>query len=109
MPTAVASPPEDRRLCPECGLSSDKLYSAVIAGTYYSDRCNVCIGKKKQGIPSSSTRKDYRIRRQQEDHRKDLIQSYRQDGINPDFIKAYPEKAKERFTPEQLREAERKL
>lgn len=94
-------------VCSNCKLKSDRLISAVINGKYIKDQCEICLGLARKEVPASSTRVDFRIRRQQEDHRRDILQPYANGKPSREFIKAYPDKAKNYFTPEQITKAER--
>lgn len=94
-------------VCSNCKLKSDRLISAVINGKYIKDQCEICLGLARKEVPASSTRVDFRIRRQQEDHRKDLLNPYKNGYPNHDFIKAYPDKAPNYFTEKQIHDAER--
>lgn len=94
-------------ICPVCNKEAIKLTSAVVNNKYLSDRCDACLSKLVTEQPTSSTNKDYRIRRQQEDHRADMLQPYVNGKVNMDFARVYKDKAKDYFTDEQLRKAER--
>ena len=91
-------------ICSHCNNETPKLYSAVVDNEYVTDRCSNCLQTK--ALPASSTRADYRKRRQQENHREDMIQPWSdQHEPNPEFVKSYPEKAQDYYTKEQIRKA----
>ncbi len=90
--------------CPVCKLKADELYAGVVNGKYMSDRCDICYGLNKQQTPTSMTRGDYRKDRQREDHRKSMIQPYKGADPNPEFAVAYPERAKEYYNDDQMRQ-----
>lgn len=94
-------------ICPVCKQEASKLTSAVVNGKYLSDRCDKCLSVDVSEQPISSTNKDYRIRRQQEDHRADMLQPYVNGKVNMDFARVYKDKAKDYFTEEELHKAER--
>lgn len=53
-------------------------------------------------IPTYTMGKSHRIQEQRDKGAKDLIQPFVGNSINPDFAKAYPDKAKNYFTKKEL-------
>lgn len=92
-------------ICPVCKQEKPKLSSAVVNGVYLSRRCDDCIAMPKQR--SHGGAKEFDRNRQRRDYRKDLVQGMVNGKPNPDFLKAYPDKAKERFTSDEIRDIER--
>lgn len=93
------------RICNFCGLRKPEadFHSAIVDGVYVPERCGKCFAQFEQ--PRHSEAAAFNREKDQEDHLRDIIQPYLADGItpNPEFIHAYPVKAKELyFTPEQL-------
>lgn len=77
--------------------------ATVIAGVYYPRLCNICKTRLLQPQSPSSGAADWARGRDAEDHEWDIQQPYSNGQINPGFIKAYPDKARSMFTPEELR------
>lgn len=69
--------------------------SAIINGKFYKD-------KKPEGIKNNDQFKAYRHEMQRLDHRKDLIQPRVNGKPNPEFIREYPENAKQYFSKEDI-------
>lgn len=77
--------------------------AAVIQGVYYAHLCGICeVRLNKRQTPSSGAA-DWARGRDYEDHLHDIVQPYTDGHANPDFIKAYPDKARQMFSEEELR------
>lgn len=73
---------------------------AVLAGVF-GQACRLCRNKHSR-LPSADAAQYHRDR-DREDHLKDLIQPWTKDQKpNTEFIRNYPEQAKDYFTDEQL-------
>ena len=94
-------------ICPICRYETDRLVSQAVNGTFLSDRCTDCMKMYTYQQPISSTNQDYRIRRQQEDHRADILQPYKDGKPNMDFVRVYKDRIDDYFTREELKKAER--
>lgn len=92
-------------ICPVCKQEKPSLSSAVVNGVYLSRRCDDCLAMPK-GKPHAGS-KEFDRERQRKNFRKDLIQGMVNGKPNADFLRAYPDKAHERFTPEEIRDLER--
>lgn len=100
--------------CSNCGLRAH-----YIQQTEDGERCENCGGfSVSQGSHVSGilTRNSYRVRRQQSRHEGDMVQPHvwdkasRKHVINPDFIKLYPDKAKDIYRePEMVQSGYTKL
>lgn len=77
--------------------------SAIVAGKYYKDICNICHSALMHDQRVSSGAAEYNRARDLEDHEADVQQPYVGGKPNPAFIRLYPDKAKELFTPDELR------
>lgn len=88
--------------CPTCTKEVDTLRSSVHNGKYVSARCENCLASYKQ---SAVYARKHARDRDREDHRKDTIQRFEGDKVNPDFVRAYPKEAATQFGPEILRKS----
>lgn len=90
--------------CPECQEEAPRLKQGVYHGKYISPRCPACfVGatyQRAKEIGSAQFSRD----RQRDDYRKDIIQRYDGSKINPEFVEAYPEKAAEYFSEDELKQ-----
>lgn len=87
--------------CPVCDRKVDNLSSGIKNGVYISERCDRCMANNKQFADYA---RKYNRDRGREDYRKDIIQGYEGDKVNPEFIKAYPKEAEERWGKDVLRD-----
>lgn len=94
-------------VCPICKLDKPSISSAVIDGEYYSKRCDACLGLKVQ--KPTNTAREFDRNRQRKDFAKDIVQGMVNGKPNADFLKAYPDKAKERFTEQEIRNMQRNI
>lgn len=92
--------------CPKCGKEDAIIHP--VYGTLQGKRCRDEDRKKVGAIQTpprflTQTMTD-RITEQQIKYEKDIIQPYAGDGKSPDpeFVKAYPQQAREYFSQEQL-------
>lgn len=92
-------------ICPVCKHDKPSLSSAVVNGAYLSRRCNDCLAIPKARAHSGAS--EFDRDRQRKNYRKDLIQGMVNGKPNPDFLKAYPDKAKSRYSDTEIRDMER--
>lgn len=92
-------------ICPVCKQDKPSLSSAVVNGVYLSRRCDDCLAIPK--AQSHSGAGEFKRNEQRHNFRKDLIQGMVDGKPNADFLKAYPDKAHERFTEQEIRDLER--
>lgn len=71
--------------------------SAIINGKFIK-------GINTGAIEISSQYKQYSHEMQRLDHRKNIIQPYKQNKPNPEFIRSYPEESKKYFNQQQIEE-----
>lgn len=83
------------QVCPQCGQVADGLYTAIKDGAYVSSRCEKCLANFTR---SAQFARKYERDRQREDYRKDIIQPW-----EPEFVKAYPDKAREYYNDDAMR------
>lgn len=92
--------------CPRCGKEPANIDPTF--GVLPGDKCQT----EDAALDSPTTpefynlSKQHRVQEQRDAHGRDLIQPFigkKGDQPNPDFVKAYPDKAKDYFTPEQLK------
>ena len=68
-----------------------KTKAAVINGVYITG-CSQCLNTtQSSGLFAAKWKRD----RSRENHRADIVQRYLGDKINPEWVKLYPDKAKE--------------
>jgi hypothetical protein len=81
-------------------------FSAVINGQYHKDLCAACLAKLQDNSPSSGHAS---FNRQQDliDHQADVQQPYVGGRPNEQFIQAYPKKAREIFSNDEIRNSGR--
>lgn len=72
--------------------------AAVVNGRYISG-CATCLNTKKQ---ASLYARKWQRDRMKEDHRKDLLQRYDGDKLNPDFVKEHEQQIKEQYGQKRL-------
>lgn len=94
-------------ICPVCKEDKPSLSSAVVDGEFKSKRCDNCLGLKLQKPHRGA--KEYDRERQRKDFRKDIVQRRINGVANPEFLKAYPDKARESFSPDEIRNIERNI
>lgn len=92
-------------ICPVCQKDKPSLSSAVVNDVYLSRRCDDCLNIPKAKAHGGA--KEFDRNRQRKNFGKDLIQGMVNDKPNADFLKAYPDKAKSRYTDEEIRDMER--
>lgn len=77
--------------------------TAVINGVFQEEVCLFCTHTLRSTLGSSAT---YSRQRDREDHRKDIIQPWAKgEAPNRDFIQAYPDKARDYFNEEELKQS----
>jgi hypothetical protein len=78
-------------------------HSAVLHGQYYKNLCSDCLTRLQANSPSSGHAS---FNRQQDyiDHQADVLQPHAGGKPHTAFIRAYPDKARAMFTPEEIRE-----
>jgi len=90
----------------KCTLNCPReaIKSAVIGGVYYPNICHAHISQLSKKQRPSSGHAAWERGRDLEDHEADIAQPYSADGKpNPVFIRAYPEKARQHFSDEEIR------
>lgn len=95
-----------KQKCPRDGCNND----AIIDTTLGVLPCQKCQDEDAETPINDSPEfynatKQHRIQEQRDKHNADIMQPWasgKDVKPNPDFVKAYPEKAKDYFTPEQL-------
>lgn len=92
-------------ICTICTLDKPSLSSAVVNGVYVSRRCDDCLNLPKSKPHGGA--QEFDRDRQRKSYRKDLIQGMVNGKPNKDFIKAYPDKAKIRYSDSEIRDMER--
>ncbi len=90
-----------KKECPICSRQVDILRSGIKGREYLSNRCDKCFSN--YGRISAYARK-YNRDRGREDYRKDIIQRFEGDKINPDFVEAYREQSQKEFGNEVVRD-----
>ena len=86
--------------CDNCQSLEPTLTIAIVGGKFGS-YCNSCVAGINRMANAGSA--SYNRDRDRENHQRDLIQPWTPDGTpNKEFIRQYPEQARENFTPEQL-------
>lgn len=83
------------KLCTVCGKQVDQLLTAIRGDVYISERCEKCLANFTR---SAQFARKYERDRQREDYRKDIIQPF-----DPEFVKAYPDKAREYYNDDAMR------
>ena len=61
-------------------------------------------GSAPKGVNINSQYKAYRQDQDRLDHAKDIIQPYKGNNPNPEFIREYPDNAKRYFNQQQIEE-----
>ena len=89
-------------MCPKC-----EKHEANLDERMGVQDCDWCKAKSSGwSIPSGTKSVPDYIKRQQEKHHDDFVQpsitENGKDKINPEFVKLYPDKVKNYFTPEQM-------
>jgi len=96
--------------CETCGEKSS--YIKVLSNG--EERCSNCGGfSEAGGIDTTGllTRNSQRVREDSAKHECDFIQPHKFDkntrkiGVNPDFVKEYPDKVKDYFSEEEVEKA----
>jgi len=88
--------------CNDCGKKPGTV-SAVIKGELVKGICESCYQLRVMSMYQSSAHAQYERERDVEDHAADVAQPRVAGKPNPDFIRNYPERAKDMFTEEELR------
>lgn len=89
-------------ICEKC-QENPATHSVVVNGVYYPNICNVCKILIDSKQTPSSGHASWERGIDLEDHTFDLLQPYGANGKpNPDFIKAYPDKASAIFSDEEI-------
>jgi len=91
-------------VCKICGATDEPMKSGIIDGEYISGRCRICFGLSKQTRNPSALLAQYKRERDREDNSKDIVQPFMKNKPNREFIKAYPDKAKELYTDKELKD-----
>lgn len=98
----MSTAPSD--VCTQCQKNPPTV-SALIAGKLYKNLCQGCYNLLLVGKLPSSASAQYDRERDIEDHLGDVQQPYDADGKpNRGFIELYPDKAKQMFTEDELRQ-----
>ena len=94
-------------ICVNCGKKAAHIYA-----TNDVERCENCSDITVRSYVKTDgilTRNSWRIRRQQSRHEGDIVMPHvydktaRRQRVNPDFVKLYPERVKDYFSPEELK------
>lgn len=86
--------------CPNCHQETKHIRSSIIRGDILTGCDNCFRGAKPAEFAAKSVRKDMVDR-----HRKDMLQRYEPGGRpNTEWIRSYPEQAREQFTDDELRQ-----
>ena len=93
--------------CPRCGKEP-----AIVDASFGVLPGVKCQAEDEKTVPGELPQfvnigKQHRVQEQRDRYDRDLLQPFtgkRGDKPNPDFVKAYPEKSKDYFTPEQLKD-----
>jgi hypothetical protein len=92
------------KICQITDCTRPSARSAIIVGKYYSRICAVHYGIMMRAQAPSSGHAVYNRQRDFEDHQSDAVQPYDKEGNpHPDFIKLYPDKAREMWDEETMR------
>lgn len=86
--------------CLVCKKPTDSLKTAIKNGVYVSERCEKCLNSF---VANAAYARKYNRDRQREDYRKDIIQRWRGNEPDPEFIKAYPKESAEQWGEDILR------
>lgn len=85
-------------LCPICQTEATTLRAGVVLGKLISQRCDACYNretnKKKPATLAGKFQRDFDA----SNHRRERIQSW-----EPEFVSAYPDKAREYYSEEEVR------
>ena len=79
--------------------------SGVMRGVYYKNLCKFCL---TGGQEVSSGQASFNRQRDLEDHAQDMVQPFVGGRANSDFIRLYPDSAKNLFTKDEIADAFRK-
>lgn len=71
----------------------------ILDGKYYKSEPKVDQMKNGRAV----TDKAYQHDRQRENHRKDIVQPYKKGKPSGEFIRAYPDEARQYFNEQQIR------
>lgn len=93
-------------ICLNCSRPST--HSAVIAGTLYSRLCDSHYNELVRSQMPTSGQGSYDRQRDLEDHLQDVQQPMTSAGINPEWTKLWPDRARQMFKSEDIEAAERK-
>ena len=88
--------------CNRCYKRPSK-HAGIIKGKYWPELCSPCFADLVADQAPSSGLASYNRQRDLEDHLADIAQPYVGGKPSTDFIKLYPDKAKELFTPDEMR------
>lgn len=91
----------NNKTCPICKLDNQVLSSGIKNGKVVSERCERCLANYR---PISPFSRKYDRDRGREDYRRDIIQRFEGDKINPEFVKAYPIEAERQWGADVLRD-----
>ena len=69
--------------------------SAIVNGKFIK-------GMRTQGMKVNSQHKAYKHDMQRLDHKKDLIQPYKDGHANPEFIQSYPEESQKYYSQDDI-------
>lgn len=93
-------------ICLNCNKTAHHVYSSE-----YGEQCENCSNMptvSKNKTDGILTRNSWRVRRQQSRHEGDIVlphvydKTTKRQRVNPDFVKLYPQRVKDYFSPEQL-------
>lgn len=75
---------------------------SIVTNGVYKSGCRICLPTATHATAAYAAK--YHRDRQREDYRKDIIQRYDGEGINPEYVKQYETKAREQWGDDQVNE-----
>lgn len=84
--------------CPVCGRPAPSLKAGIVRGEILSQRCDPCFNRETQKKKPAEFAGKFRRAFDASNHRRETTQSW-----EPDFVNAYPDKAREFYSEEEMR------
>lgn len=81
---------------------------SIIGDIYYRHICSTCYSDLMEYEKLSSGEAEYNRGRDAEEHEADYRQPYTDGEIDPEFVRLYPERAKQMWTAEEIDRALRR-
>ena len=88
-------------MCDECGKEVQKPTVMILDGVF-GGYCHTCVAKARRDASPQSAQ--YHRDRDREEHQRDMLQPWVNGKVNPEFVRQYPDQAKQQFTEEELKE-----